>query len=78
MWDHGMLQLLCNVARLEAGAKPAINEGLAREAISRGLLIKWRNGYVRTRLGKDYLRHALGSGEVSVGARSVGQAMAFA
>jgi hypothetical protein len=66
MFDHGMLQLLSNVARLEAGSKPAIiNERLVGEAIARGLLIKWRNSYVRTRLGRDVLRYAIDAGELA-------------
>jgi len=62
MADQAMVQLLRTVARLEAGSTLVVNECLAREAISRGLLIQWRDGYVRTRLGRDLLRREVGAG----------------
>ena len=43
MADHAMVQLLRTVARLEAGAAPAIDEKLAREGVTRGYLVRWRS-----------------------------------
>ena len=72
MADQVMIQLLRTVARLEAGSKQVVNERLAKEAISRGLLIQWRDSYVRTRLGRDVLRR-----EISAGARTEAQVMHY-
>ena len=54
MADQVMVQLLRTVARLEAGAAPAIDENLAHEGVTRGYLVRWRSSYVRTALGKAY------------------------
>ncbi|MET0546685.1 MAG: hypothetical protein ABWZ40_10260 [Caulobacterales bacterium] len=58
MADQDVIQLLRTIAQLEAGGAPAINRHLAAECVARGYAVNWRDGYVRTRLGKAVLRRS--------------------